>query len=72
MFNPLELNQLYSNRYGITRKEMNHEFLEFLDRDYMILEVGSNVGNQLNLLSKMGFKNLYGLEINSLAHIKFQ
>lgn len=67
MFNPSELNQLYSNRYGITRNEMNHEFLEFMDRDCMILEVGSNIGNQLNLLSKMGFKNLYGLEINSLA-----
>lgn len=67
MLTPSELNKLYSSRYGFTRTEMNHEFLEFLDKDIMILEVGSNIGNQLNLLSKMGFKNLYGLEINSLA-----
>lgn len=67
MLTPSELNKLYLNRYGATRTEMNLEFLEFLDRDIMILEVGSNIGNQLNLLSKMGFKNLYGLEINPLA-----
>ena len=28
-----------------------------------ILEVGCNVGNQLRLLQKQGYKNLYGIEI---------
>lgn len=67
MFTTSELNKLYKSKYGITRAEMNHEFLDFLDRDIMILEVGSNIGNQLHLLHNMGFENLYGLEINSLA-----
>ncbi|KAF5056947.1 Methyltransferase domain protein [anaerobic digester metagenome] len=67
MLTPSELNQLYLNRYGHSRSEMNHDFLDFLDRDINILEVGSNIGNQLNLLSKMGFENLYGVEINPEA-----
>ncbi|MCC7564553.1 MAG: methyltransferase domain-containing protein [Methanobacterium sp.] len=67
MFTPAELDQLYLDRYGVTRTGMNHEFLDFLDRDIMILEVGSNIGNQLHLLHNMGFKNLYGIEINSHA-----
>lgn len=67
MFTPMELNQLYSQRYGVSRTDMNNEFIETLDRDIRILEVGSNIGNQLNLLSQMGFENLYGIEINSMA-----
>lgn len=67
LFTPSEQNELYFDRYGISRTKMNFDFLDFLDRNIRILEVGSNIGNQLNMLSKMGFKNLYGLEINSLA-----
>ena len=32
-----------------------------------ILEVGSNVGNQLLCLQEMGFNNLYGIELQSYA-----
>lgn len=64
MITPSELDNLYLKRYGISRTEMNYEFLEFLNRDLKILEVGSNIGNQLNLIHKIGFKNLYGIEIN--------
>ncbi len=67
MFTPSELDQLYLDRYGVTRTGMNHEFLDLLDRDIVILEIGSNIGNQLHLLHNMGFKNLYGLEINDYA-----
>ena len=62
-----EVENTYLLSYGITRSSMNKLFLDFLDRDMRILEVGTNVGLQLNLLSKLGFKNLYGIEINPSA-----
>lgn len=64
---PEGFDELYAKRYGITRTLINKDFLDFLDKDIKILEVGANVGHQLNLLSQMGFKNLYGIEINSYA-----
>lgn len=54
-------------RYGKTRSEINRVFLENLEKDIRILEVGSNIGLQLDLLQKMGFKYLYGIEINEEA-----
>jgi pseudaminic acid biosynthesis-associated methylase len=62
-----EVENSYLLRYGFTRTSMNKLFLDFLDRDIRILEVGTNVGLQLNLLSTLGFKNLYGIEINPSA-----
>lgn len=62
-----ELNKRYRKTYGITRTELNNFFIEKLNRSIKILETGSNSGNQLLLLQKLGFKNLYGIEINSYA-----
>lgn len=56
------LDSLYRKRYGVTRTSLNKEFLKGVDRTSRILEVGSNVGQQLLCLQKMGFKNLYGIE----------
>jgi pseudaminic acid biosynthesis-associated methylase len=67
LFKPEEIDNLYLSRYGITRTSMNKLFLNFLDRNVKILEVGTNIGLQLNLLSKLGFQNLYGIEVNPLA-----
>lgn len=64
---PEEMQALYRDRFGIERTAMNEDFLGHLDRDARILEVGCNVGMQLNLLSRMGFDNLYGIEINPYA-----
>lgn len=61
------LDKLYRKNFGITRTDLNNLFIGRLSRDFRILEVGSNVGNQLALLQKMGFKNLYSIEINSYA-----
>ena len=61
------LDKFYKTNFGITRTKLNNLFIGRLDRNIRILEVGSNVGNQLFLLQKMGFKNLYGIEINSYA-----
>ncbi len=62
-----EMNKLYKNIFGVTRTSLNKEFLDKLDRSTRILEVGANVGSQLNLLQKMGFTDLYGIDINRSA-----
>lgn len=62
-----EMELLYKRQYGITRTEMNSMFIGDFDRDMKVLEVGSNIGNQLLLLQKAGFKNLYGIELQSYA-----
>jgi len=68
IFSPDELDELYINEYGITRTGMNQDFLNnVLDKDAKILEVGCNVGNQLRLLKKMGYNNLYGIELQDYA-----
>lgn len=60
-----EMDEVYKERYGITRTELNKTFVGNLNRSIKILEVGSNIGNQLANLQKIGFENLYGIEINS-------
>lgn len=62
--NAEEMDSLAISDYGFTKTSLNKEFLGGLDRSLRILEAGCNCGNQLMLLQKMGFKNLYGLEIN--------
>lgn len=61
------LDRMYKKLYGITRTEINRLFLGKMDRSIRILEVGSNTGNQLLCLRKMGFKNLYGIEPQDYA-----
>lgn len=56
-------NQLYITRYGRNRDELNREWLSFLPKDARILEIGANIGNQLEALRRIGFSNLYGLEV---------
>lgn len=62
-----EMNEMYRNNFGISREDLNNLFIAKINRNIKILEVGSNIGNQLLLLQKMGFKNLYGIEINNYA-----
>jgi pseudaminic acid biosynthesis-associated methylase len=62
-----EMDELYTRNYGFIRTELNRRFLDNLDRSMRILEVGSNVGNQLVCLQRMGFGALYGIELQSYA-----
>jgi len=62
-----ELDEMYRTNFGITKTQMNEQFVGDLDRSTKILEVGANVGNQLQGLQKMGFDNLYGIELQSYA-----
>ncbi len=61
-----EIDEIYKNRYGISRSDMNREFLNGLRID-STLEVGCNIGNQLLFLKQAGYKNLSGVEINPKA-----
>ncbi len=61
-FSVSELDRIYREKYGITRTELNNKFIRKMNKNIKILEVGCNVGNQLLVLQKMGFNNLYGLE----------
>ncbi len=61
------LDALYVDRYGVTRSDINREFIGSLDRSVRVLEVGSNVGLQLQGLSRLGFEHLYGVEVMGYA-----
>jgi pseudaminic acid biosynthesis-associated methylase len=62
-----EMEDLYRKNYGFSRSELNQRFLDGMDCAMRILEVGSNIGNQLLCLQKMGFTSLYGIELQSYA-----
>ena len=44
-----------------------HTFLSKLNKDIKILEVGCNIGKQLEILKSAGFNNLWGIDINEKA-----
>ena len=67
LYSPEELDDFYKNIYGYTKTQFNTDFLKDLPKDIRILEVGTNVGNQLKHLQSMGFTNLYGIEIQDRA-----
>lgn len=62
-----ELEAYYRERYGLSRTELNRRFLANLDPQATILEVGCNVGGQLGCLRRMGFRRLWGLELQGPA-----
>jgi hypothetical protein len=54
---------VYLRNYGVTKSELNRQFFKGIQHTARILEVGSNIGNQLLCLAKIGFSNLYGIEL---------
>ncbi len=66
-FNHDGLNSYYTTNYGVSKDKLNEEFLGGLDKNTKILEVGCNIGMQLNALQKMGFTNLHGIELQAYA-----
>jgi pseudaminic acid biosynthesis-associated methylase len=65
--NPEDVDALWIRNYGISRSELNREFLAEIPKDEKILEVGCNIANQLVLLQRQGFTNLYGIEAQEYA-----
>jgi len=62
-----EYEALYAKDYGVSRQAMNEACLGELPRDLSVLEVGANVGVQLEFLRTMGFSHLVGIDINADA-----
>jgi len=61
------LDEAYQKYYGLSRTEMNSQFLSDVPRTARILEVGCNLGVQLECLQRMGFENLYAVELQWYA-----
>ena len=66
--------KLYFDNYGLGKLEIFKQAFDGLDKEIKILEVGCNIGMQLRGLHHLGFKNLYGvdLQVNAVkeAHEK--
>jgi len=62
-----EVDALYREEVGRDRMELYESFLGHLDRESMVLEVGTNVGDKLARLQRLGFSRLYGIELQSYA-----
>lgn len=62
-----ELNELYQKNFATSRTNMNLEFLGDLPKDFRVLEVGCNIGMQLQTLQQTGFHHLYGIELQPYA-----
>lgn len=63
---PDEVDILNMKNFGCSRTQIYRKFLgkKELNR---VFEVGCNAGNQLNLLKKMGYNNLWGMELQDYA-----
>ena len=62
-----ELDDLYTDCFGITRWELNEQFLNGIPKTAKILEVGCNIGMQLRHLQLQGYTNLHGIELQQYA-----
>ena len=62
-----QMDALYRKNFGLARFELNSEFLGGMERTIRILEVGTNVGVQLQFLQNMGFRKLYGMDVQTGA-----
>lgn len=63
----VDVDIFYKKTTGHTKSEIFQNFFSFIEKDLKILELGCNIGINLEILKKIGFKNLYGLEINKKA-----
>lgn len=66
-FDPIQIDLEYKKILGISHYEIFSKFFNDLPRELEILEVGCNVGLNINILKKMDFQNLSGLDINKNA-----
>lgn len=64
---PEAMDALYYRDFGVTRTALCEGFLDGLDRTARVLEVGCNVGTQLRILQRLGFRDLTGVELQDYA-----
>lgn len=59
---PENFGENYKELFGVSRTEMTDSFLSGMNLQ-TILEVGCNLGLQLNYLAMIGYNNLYGIDV---------
>ncbi len=64
--------KVYKERFNLTKEQINSNFLKKIPKSSKILEVGCNIGNQLKCLYKMGYKNLYGVDVQKRCIIEIK
>jgi pseudaminic acid biosynthesis-associated methylase len=62
-----EWDDFYIKNWGANKLDINTSVLQSLPKDIRILEVGCNIGMQLRGFQRMGFNNLYGIELQHYA-----
>jgi len=62
-----EWDKFYLDNWGKSKLDINNFVFESLPKDIRILEVGCNIGMQLRGFQRMGFENLYGIELQQYA-----
>ncbi len=66
-YSPENWDAFYLHHFGVTKLEMNADALRDLPKDARILVVGCIIGLQLLGFQRMGFTNLYGVELQQYA-----
>ena len=62
-----EFNKRYIEKFGTTKNKINKDFYKYFKKNFKFLEIGCNVGMQLKIINKSGFKNLFGIDIQQRA-----
>lgn len=58
-----ELNELKRETYGVSQTELHGRYLSALPDTLDVLEVGTNIGSQLETLRRLGYRNLTGVDV---------
>lgn len=62
-----EMDEQYKRNYGISRTALNSKFLRGIPHRSSVLEVGAGIGNQLLCLQRMGYSNLFCIDLQAQA-----
>ncbi len=62
-----ELEDSYHDMFNVTRTDLNKEIVGDLDRSIRVLEIGANSGLQLVGLQRLGFRHLFGIDVQRYA-----
>ena len=62
-----EFNKRYIEKFGIKKNKINKDFYKYFKKNFKFLKIDCNVGMQLKIINKSGFKNLFGIDIQQRA-----